>query len=150
MLEEKIMQDYKQAMKDRDSLKVATLSFLRAQLKNLAIEKRQDTLTDADVMIVVKKLTKQRKDSIEQFISGNRQDLVDKETQELEILKGYLPEQISEGKIKEAIEEIIKATGADKISDMSKVMKELLPKLAGKSDNKLVSELVRQRLASGG
>lgn len=147
MLEEKILEDYKKAMKDRDSLKVSTVSFLRAQLKNAAIDKRQDALSDEEVIRVVKKMVKQRGDSIEQFKAGNRQDLVEKETKELEILTSYLPQQVPEEKIKETIEEVIKATGACGLQDMGKVMKELLPKFSGRSDNKLVSELVRQRLA---
>lgn len=149
MLEEKIMEDYKKAMKDRDALKVSTLSFLRAQLKTLAIDKRHDVLDDADVISVLKKLAKQRRDSIGQFKAGNRQDLVEKETKELEILMSYLPQQVPEEKIKETIEEVIKATGASGVQDMGKVMKELLSKFAGRSDNKLVGELVRQRLTQG-
>ena len=148
MLEERIMEDYKKAMKDKDSLKVLTLSFLRSELKNLAIDRRQEALSDIDVISVLKKSAKQRKDSIQQFKAGSRQDLVEKETKELGILLAYLPEQISEEKIKETIEEVVKATGASGIEDMGKVMKELMIKFAGRSDNKLVGELVRQRLAS--
>ncbi len=149
MLEERIMEDYKKAMKDKDSLKVSTLSFLRSELKNLAIDRRQDTLTDIDAVSVLKKLVKQRRDSIEQFQAGKRPDLAEKEAKELTILMAYLPQQISEEEIKETIEEVIKVTGACNIQDMGKVMKDLLPKFSGRSDNKLVSELVRQRLARG-
>lgn len=146
MLEEKIMEDYKKAMKDKDAAKVSTLSFLRADLKYAAIDKRKDKLEDADVLTVIKKQVKQRQDSIEQFKNGGRQDLADKETKELEILKSYLPQQLSEEKIREIIEEAVKETGARGPQDMGKLMKALLPKLSGGADNKLVSELVKARL----
>lgn len=146
MLEEKILDEFRKAMKDKDVLRVSTLSFLRAELKNVAIDKKKDRLEDVDVISVIKKQVKQHEDSIEQFKKGARLDLVQKESGELEILKSFLPEQLSEEKIKEAIEEVIALTGANKPQDMGKVMKELLPKLSGEADNKLVSELVRQRL----
>lgn len=146
MLEEKILDEFRKAMKDKDVLRVSTLSFLRAELKNVAIDKKKDRLEDADVISVIKKQVKQHEDSIEQFKKGARLDLVQKESGELEILKSFLPEQLSEERIKEAIEEVIALTGANKPQDMGKVMKELLPKLSGEADNKLVSELVRQRL----
>ena len=149
MLEEKILEDYKQALKAKDAEKVSTISFLRSQMKNLAIDKRQNALTDEDVISVLRKLVKQRRDSIEQFKAGNRQDLVEKEAKELEILLAYLPQQVSDEKMKEIIEEVVRATGATSIQDMGKVMKELMAKFAGRSDNKLVSELVRQRLTQG-
>ena len=136
-------------MKAKDAEKVSTISFLRSQMKNLAIDKRQNALTDEDVISVLRKLVKQRRDSIEQFKAGNRQDLVEKEAKELEILLAYLPQQVSDEKMKEIIEEVVKATGATSIQDMGKVMKELMAKFAGRSDNKLVSELVRQRLTQG-
>lgn len=147
MLEEKIMEDYKKAMKDKDAAKVSTLSFLRADLKYAAIDKRKDKLEDADVIAVVKKQVKQRQDSIEQFKNGGRQDLAQKETGELEVLKSYLPQQLSEDKIRAIIEEAVKETGACGPQDMGKLMKALLPKLSGGADNKLVSELVKNRLA---
>ena len=146
MLEEKILENFKQAMKDKDALRVSTLSFLRSELKNIAIDKRASKLEDADVLAAIKKQIKQRQDSIEQFTAGGRVDLAQKESKELEILKFYLPEQLSEGKIKEIIDQVVSLAGAKTAQDMGKVMKELLPKLAGGADNKLVSELVKQRL----
>lgn len=147
MLEEKILEDFRKAMKDRDALKVSTLSFLRSQLKNVAIDKRQEKLSDLEVCAVIKKQIKQRQDAIEQFKAGNRQDLADKEARELEILRLYLPQQVPEAQIKEAIEEAIKITGSSGVQDIGKVMKELLPKFAGKADNKLVSDIVKARLS---
>lgn len=146
MLEEKILEDFKKAMKDKDASRVSTLSFLRSEMKNIAIDKRVSRLEDADVIAVIKKQVKQRQDSIEQFNAGSRADLAQKETKELEILKSYLPEQMSEDKIKEIIDQVVTLVGAKGAQDMGKVMKELLPKLSGRADNKLVSELVKQRL----
>ena len=94
MLEEKIMQDYVAAMKAQDKVRSSALSFLRAKLKDVIIEKRVKALDDSDVIAVIKKQVKQRQEAIEQFKLGNRQDLVDKETTEMAILKSYLPAEI--------------------------------------------------------
>lgn len=146
MLEAKILDDFKKAMKDKDALKVSTLSFLRAELKNAAIDKRKQALDDAEAIVVIKKQIKQRQDSIDKFKQGSRQDLADKESKELEILKLYLPQGASEEEIRAAVEEVIKAAGASSAQDMGKVMKELLAKFSGRADNKLVSEIVKARL----
>lgn len=146
MLEDRILEDYKKAMKDKDSLKSSALSFLRSEFKNASIDKRLEKLEDADAINVIKKQIKQRQDSIEQFKAGSRQDLADKEGRELEILRAYLPEQLSEEKIKDIVNEVIALTGAKGPQEMGRVMKELLPRLGGKADNKAVSELVKARL----
>jgi len=147
MLEEKIFNDYKEAMKNRDTLKSSVLSFLRAAMMNTAIEKKKKNLDDNDAIAVIKKQIKQRQDSIEQFQKGNRQDLADKESKELEILKSYLPAELSSDEIKKIIEDAILSTGASGIKDMGKVMKEVTAKIAGRADGKLVSDLVRERLS---
>ena len=147
LLEDRIMNDYKEAMKAKDALKSSTLSFLRAQIMNVRIEKRKDKLDDNDVIAILKKLMKQRQDSIEGFKAGNRQDLVDKETKELAVLKAYLPEEMSPEEVKRIVEEAVAATGASSMKDMGKVMKEVLEKTGGRADNKLVSELVKAKLS---
>lgn len=147
MLEEKILNDYKEAMKTRDTLASSTLSFLRAQIMNTAIEKKKKSLDDNDVVAVIKRLIKQHQDSIEQFAKGNRQDLADKEIKELEILKKYLPPQLSNEEIKKIIEEAIITVGAQGLKDMGKVMKEISAKIGQNADGKLVSDLVRERLS---
>jgi len=146
MLEEKIFNDYKEAMKNKDTLKSAALSFLRASLMNVAIDKKKKSLDDSDVITVIRKQIKERQDSIEQFQKGNRQDLADKESKELEILKSYLPKELGSDEIKKIIEEAILSTAADGIKDMGKVMKEVTAKIAGRADGKLVSDLVKDRL----
>ena len=147
MLEEKLINDFRQAMKDKDTVKSATLSFLRSQLKYVAIEKKAEKLSDADVIPVIKKQIKQRQDSIEQFEKGGRSDLVEKEKKELNILKSYLPAEMPEAEIKSLIEESLKESKAASIKDMGSAMKALMPKVGGKADSKLVSDLVRERLA---
>jgi len=146
MLEDNILEDFKNAMKNKDALRVSTLSFLRAQLKNVAIDKKKDKLDDIDVIAVIKKQIKQRQDSIENFKTGNRLDLAEKEQNESDILKLYLPQELSKEELEKIIAEVISATGANTMKDMGKVMKELTPKMAGRADNKLVSELIRAKL----
>ncbi|MDO8661853.1 MAG: GatB/YqeY domain-containing protein [Candidatus Omnitrophota bacterium] len=146
MLEAKILSDYKEAMKSRDSLKSSVLSFLRADLMNAAIAKKKNALDDSETIAVIKKQVKQRQDSIEQFTKGARPEMAEKEKQELEILKTYLPAEMSSDEIKKIIEEVAVAAGAGGLKDMGKVMKEVNLKIAGKADGKLVSELVRERL----
>ncbi|MDP2043798.1 MAG: GatB/YqeY domain-containing protein [Candidatus Omnitrophota bacterium] len=146
MLEEKILNDYKEAMKARDSLTSSVLSFLRADMLNQATAKKKNKLDDAEVVTVIKKQIKQRQDSIEQFTKGGRLEMADKEKKESEILKVYLPAELSEAQIKQLIEEAVVSTGASSIKDMGRLMKELTVKIAGQADGKLVSDLVRQRL----
>ena len=146
MLEEKILNDYKEAMKARDSLTSSVLSFLRADMLNQATAKKKNKLDDAEVFTVIKKQIKQRQDSIEQFTKGGRLEMADKEKKESEILKVYLPPELSEAQIKRLIEEAVVSTGASSAKDMGRLMKELTVKIAGQADAKLVSDLVRQRL----
>ncbi len=148
MLEEKILNDYKDAMKARDSLKSSVLSFLRADMLNLATAKKKGKLDDPEVIMVIKKQIKQRQDSIEQFTKGNRLEMAEKERKELEMLKVYLPAELSIEQIKSLIEESVIATDARSLKDMGKLMKELTVKIAGQADGKLVSDLVRQRLSA--
>lgn len=150
MLEERIDKDFVQAMKDKDKVKSSVVSFLRAQLKNHRINNRLEKLADTDVVSVLKKQIKQRQDSIEQFQSGGRQDLVDKESAELAILKSYLPQEMSEAELQGIVSEAIKETGASGVKDMGKVMKAVMAKAAGKADNKLVSDLVKKALSQVG
>ena len=147
MLEDKIMNDYKEAMKNKDTLKSSVLSFLRADMMNVAVAKKKSKLDDGEVISVLKKQIKQRQDSIEQFTKGNRLDMAEKETRELAILKTYLPPELSAEEIKKIIEEVVASTGAQDSKDMGKVMKEVNVKLAGQADGKLVSDLVRERLS---
>jgi len=146
MLEEKIFNDYKEAMKSRDTLKSSALSFLRAAMMNLAIEKKKKLLEDEDVIAVIKKQIKQRQDSIEQFKKGNRLELAEKEAKELQILQAYLPQQLSADEVRKVVEEVAAAVGACGPKDMGKVMKEVMVKVGSAADGKLVSDLVKEKL----
>ncbi len=148
MLDEQIMADYKQAMKDKDAVKSSTLSFLRSQLKYALIEKRVEKLEDADIVTVIKKQVKQRQDSIEQFEKGGRADLAEKEKIELGILRSYLPVEMSVEQIRSIIAQGVAEAKASSVKDMGNVMKVVLPKLAGKADSKTVSDLVKEKLSS--
>ena len=147
MLEEKILNDYKAAMKARDSLKSSVLSCLRAEIINAAIAKKKNNLDDSEVLAVIKKQVKQHQDSIEQFNKGGRADLVEKETKELEILQAYLPAQVSAEELKKIVEEVITATAACGPKDMGKVMKEAMARLGASVDSKTLSDLVKEKLS---
>jgi len=144
-IREQIDADIKVAMKAGDKDKVSALRMLSAALKNKQIDKRAP-LVDSEVLDSVRSLIKQRKDSIEQFAKGGRQDLVDKETTEVAILEVYLPQQLGREEVEKLVREAIAQTGAQGAKDMGKVMKALVPLLAGRADNKLVSELVKNSL----
>jgi len=148
MLAEKVFDDYKEAMKARDTLKSSVLSFLRADMLNLATAKKKDKLADAEIITIIKKQIKQRQDSIEQFTKGGRPEAAEKEKKESAILKSYLPAEMPVEEIKRLIEETVAATGATGMKDMGRLMKDLAVKIAGGADGKLVSDLVRRRLSS--
>lgn len=147
MLEEKILNDYKEAMKAQDKIKSSTLSFLRAELMNTAFAKKKKALDDDEVITVIKKQIKQHQDSIDQFTKGNRPELAAKEEAESKVLKSYLPPQLSDEEIKKIIEEAVTSLGASGMKDMGKVMKEVSAKVGQSADGKLVSDLVRARLS---
>lgn len=147
MLEDQLQKDYIQAMKDRDTVKSSTVNFLRAQLKNVRIEKRSETLEDKDVVTVIKKQIKQRQDSIEQYEKGGRKDLADKETAEMAILKSYLPEELSAQALRQFVEEAIRETNAQSMKDMGNVIKAVAARAQGRADNRAISELVKTALA---
>lgn len=145
-LEEKIMADYKESMKSRDASRTQTISFLRSELKYCAIDKKKEKLDDSDVAVVLKKLIKQRQDSIAQFEKGARMDLVQKEKAELAILKAYLPQELSEAALSKIIDEVVLAAGASNMRDMGRVMKDVMAETQGRADSKLTSDLVRKKL----
>jgi hypothetical protein len=144
-LREKIDADTKEALKAGAKDKVSTLRMLNAALKNKQIDKRRP-LTEEEVIETVRSLIKQRKDSIEQFAKGGRQDLVDKETAEVPVLETYLPQQLAREELEAMVRDAISQTGAQGARDMGKVMKALIPMVGGRADGKLVSELVKNAL----
>ena len=145
-LNEEIASDLTAAMKAKDASRLSALRMLKAAVMNKGVEKGRD-LDDAEVLQVVASLVKQRRDSIEQFTKGGRTDLVDKETREIAILEHYLPPAASAEEIDAAVAAAIAETGASSPKDMGKVMKAVMPKLAGKNaDGKTVNEAVRRTL----
>ena len=145
-LNEKVAADMTAAMKARDAGRLSALRMLKAAIMNKGVEKGRD-LDDAEVQQVVSSLVKQRRDSIEQFQKAGRTDLVDKETAEVGVLEQYLPPAVSAEEIDAAVSAAIAETGATTPKDMGKVMKAVMPKLAGKNaDGKAVNEAVRRKL----
>jgi uncharacterized protein YqeY len=144
-LEERILDDMKTAMKAGNKAAVETLRLLRAQLKDSRIDKRAD-LTDREVEQVIATAAKRRKESIKLFKQGQRDDLVQKEQEELEIILAYLPEQLSEDTLKELIEQKVRALNVSGDKDIGLVMKAVMPEVKGKADGTLVQKMVRELL----
>jgi uncharacterized protein len=146
-LSERVNTDLAAAMKAQDHRRLSALRMLKAAIMNKGIEKGRD-LDDADVLQVVASLVKQRRDSIEQFAKAGRQDLVDKESSEIVVLEQYQPPAATVEEIDAAVAAAIAETGAATMKDMGKVMKAVMPKLAGKTaDGKTVNEAVRRKLS---
>jgi uncharacterized protein YqeY len=146
-IREKLTADVKAAMIAKDSVKLGALRMLQAAIKNREIEVRPEAISTDDVMSVIKKLVKQRKESIDQFGTAGRQDLVDQETAELKILEVYLPAAMSREQTEALVVEVIAALGAKTVKDMGPVMKEVVARSGGTADNKIVSELIKAKLA---
>jgi uncharacterized protein YqeY len=148
LLRDKVNGEIAAAMKSKDAARLSALRMLKAAIMNKGIEKSHD-LDDAEVVQVVSSLVKQRRDSIEQFSKGGRTDLVEKETAEIKILEEYLPPAASAADIDAAIADAIAETGATSVKDMGKVMKAVMPRLAGKNaDGRAVNEAVRRKLGA--
>jgi uncharacterized protein len=146
-LNEQIAADLTAAMKAKDATRLATLRMLKAAVMNKGMVEKGRDLEDAEVLQVVASLVKQRRDSIEQFAKAGRTDLVDKETAEIAVLEHYLPPAASAEDIDAAVAAAITETGASSPRDMGKVMKAVMPKLAGtNADGKAVNEAVRRKL----
>jgi uncharacterized protein YqeY len=146
MLTDKLAADLKAAMLAKDAVRTSTLRMLKSAIEYHKIEKKQESITDADVTTVIKKQIKQRQDSIEGFEKGSRADLADKEKAELAILKSYLPEELSQAQLEEIVKATIAEVSATTKADMGKVMKAVQAKTAGRADNRLVSQLVSAQL----
>lgn len=144
-IEERVDKEMKEAAKAKDAVKLSTLRLVRAAFHNKEIELRRN-LQDQEMLQVLSSMAKQRSDSIEQFARGGRDDLVQRESRELSIIKTFMPEEMSREEILAAIAKAIEDTGASGIKDMGAVMKALMPVITGKADGKVVSGLVRESL----
>jgi uncharacterized protein YqeY len=136
----------KTAMRARDSARLSTVRLALAAIKQKEVDERVE-LTDADVLAILEKMIKQRRESIAQFEKGSRQDLADKEKSEIEVLSAYLPQKMSDSEVAAAIGAAVSETGASGIKDMGKVMALLKPRLAGRAEMGSVSAQVKARLA---
>ena len=145
-LKDRITDDMKDAMRAKDSARLLTIRGLLAALKQREVDERIE-LDDAAVIAIVDKLVKQRKDSIQQFTAGGRQDLVDKEAAELKVLEGYLPARLGADEIAAAVAAIVAETGAKGAADMGKVMAAAKARFAGNADMAQVSAAVKAALA---
>jgi len=146
-LKGQITEDMKSAMKagNKDRLKVVRL--MLAAIKQVEVDKRVE-LDDAAVLAVITKMVKQRRDSIEQFEKGNRDDLAKIERDEIAVLDDYLPEPLTASELAAMVDEVIKATGAESMRDMGKVMGQIKAKAAGRADMGAISETVKERLGA--
>ncbi len=145
-LNERLMADLKDAMRNRQEVRVSTIRLARAAIGNEAIAKRRP-LEESEVLAVISRQIKQRRESIEEFQKGNRPDLVAREQEELEILLTYMPEQMSREEIASAAGVAIQQVGAQDSKDFGKVMSRLAPQLKGRADGRLVAEVVRELLS---
>lgn len=146
-LKQRINDDVKQAMRERDKERLSTLRLITAALKQKEVDGRID-LDDGQVMVLLDKMVRQHRDSIEQFAKAGRTDLVDKETSELQVVLNYLPQQLTQEEITQLITITISEVGATGIRDMGKVMGILKHKIQGRADMSAVSEIIKKRLSS--
>jgi len=147
-LEEKIRQDLNQALKEKDALKAATLRFCLAEIRNFGLQKQKE-LTDEDILEVIRRQVKLRKEAIEAYQKGGRNDLAEKESKELEILSKYLPQQLSPQDLEKIIKETIAEIGAKGAGDFGKVMGAVMAKVKDQSDGSTVASEVKRILGEG-
>ncbi len=143
---DQIQKDLKEAMKAKDSVRLGTLRLVLTAIKNKEKEVKRE-LEEKEVLQIISNQIKQRKDSVEQYRKGGREDLASKEEQELKILQSYMPEQLSEAELEKLVMETIQEVGATTVKDLGKVMKVIMPRVAGRADGKVVNQMVRSRLS---
>ena len=144
-LNERLSDDMKQAMKSQDKFRLSVIRMIRSSIKNQEIDQRR-TLEDNEVLDIIGREIKQRKDSLQEFTKAGREDLAENVAAEIDIISVYLPKQLTEEEVKEIVQQTIQETGASSKADMGKVMATLMPKVRGRSDGKLVNQLVQQFL----
>ncbi|HZJ18054.1 MAG TPA: GatB/YqeY domain-containing protein [Patescibacteria group bacterium] len=148
MNKQELKDELKKSMLAKDELKTSVLRMLLSSLSYLEIQKGKDYEANSeDVLSIIQKEAKQRNDSIEQFKSAGRDELVKKEEQELELLKKYLPEQMNNEELEELVTKAISQTNASSMQDMGKVMGALMPMVKGKANGSVISKIVRERLS---
>ena len=144
-LKEKLLSNMKEAMKSKDSVKLGTVRGVISAVKNQEIDLKKE-LSEEEILTIVSREVKKRKEAAVLYEKGNRPELKDKEIQEMKILQTYLPEQVSEKDLRRRIQEVINETGAEGMKDFGKIMKILVPEFKGKADNSLIKELANEYL----
>lgn len=144
-LKERLAADLKEAMKNKDQLRKNVITLIRSDIKQIEVDKRVE-LEEQDIIEIISRQLKQRKDALDEFHKGGRQDLVEQTEQEVHYLLQYLPEQLSEEEITNIVKETISELGANSIKEMGKVMAAVIPKVKGRADGKMVNQAVKQQL----
>ena len=144
-LKQKLQEDLKSSMKNKDNTKKSVVTLIRASIKQYEVDNRVE-LGDAEITDLIAKLLKQTRDSLGEFKKANRDDLVSQAEAEIEVLKEYLPQQLSEEELNEIVISTISEVGATSMKDMKKIMSSIIPKVKGRADGKLINELVRKNL----
>lgn len=144
-LKEKLQEDLKSSMKNKDTVKKSVVTLIRAAIKQHEVDNRVELADDAIIDIISKQL-KQRKDSLAEFVKANRDDLVEETKSEIQVLEGYLPQQLSEEELEKIVIETIAEVGATSMKDMGKIMAVIKPKTAGRADGRKINELVKKNL----
>ncbi len=147
-LEEKINQDFIVARKAKDAVRAQFLSFVRAEMKNYAIDAKKEHLDDAEIILLLKKQKKRISDAVDTVASSGRSDTIEELNAELAILASYLPAPLDDAQVEKAVDEIIASLGASGIKDMGTVMKEVMAKIGAQVEAKKVSQLVRSKLTN--
>ena len=146
-LKEQLAEDLKSAMRNKDKIRKDVVTMIRSSIKQIEVDERKEC-GDDDVQNIIMKQVKQRKDALEAFEQGHRQDLVEQTKAEITILESYLPEPLSQEELSAIVKDAVVATGAQTMKDMGKVMNLVMEKTKGRTDGKTVNQLVRQHLSS--
>ncbi|WP_314118186.1 GatB/YqeY domain-containing protein [Peptostreptococcus stomatis] len=144
-LKEKLQEDLKSSMKNKDTIRKSVVTLIRAAIKQYEVDNRVELADDAIIDIISKQL-KQRKDSLAEFEKANRDDLIEETKSEIQVLEGYLPQQLSEEELEKIVIETIAEVGATSMKDMGKIMATIKPKTAGRADGRKINELVKKNL----
>ncbi len=144
----KLQDEMKAAMKSGDKERLSTIRMLISEIKKVQIDKKKE-LSDEEIVEILQRYAKQRRESIKQYREAGREDLAEKEERELKIVQEFLPEQLSEEEIEKIVEEVINETGASSMKDMGKVMKAVMEKVKGRAEGSVVSSIVKKKLGNG-
>ncbi|MCC3863283.1 GatB/YqeY domain-containing protein [Terrisporobacter petrolearius] len=144
-LKQKLQEDLKSSMKNKDAIKKSVITLIRASIKQYEVDNRVE-LGDNEIVDLIAKQLKQTRDSREEFLKAGREDLVSKAEAEIEVLKEYLPQQLSEEELNKIVISTISEVGATSMKDMKKIMTSIMPKVKGRADGKLINELVKKNL----